>query len=178
MRMIQSKRNTKSQGMILGLLLLATLPMGCATSQERMERLAETQQAVAEALAGRHWKIRVTSMSPARYSSRMVSYGYFLELKGDTLESYLPYVGRVYQAPAFSTSQGLNFEETILNYQEARAKKDMTRMELQVKTREDLYHFFVEVYDNGRATIRVRAQNRDGISFDGDCDVTEREAVK
>ena len=157
--------------MAMAVMLLALLPMGCASSQARQERLAKTQEAVAAALSNRHLRITVNSMNPARYSSRVVAFGFYLELKGDTLDSYLPYRGRVYQTAAFSTSEGLNFEAPILSYQESRPKKDLSRIELQVKTREDVYYYILDVYDTGKALIRVRAQNRDGISFDGDCDL-------
>ena len=40
-----------------------------------------------------------------------------------------------------------------------------------MRTKEDFYHYLLEIYDNGTAYIRVRGQNRDSISFDGDCDV-------
>ncbi len=157
--------------LVMSLVILVCLPMGCASSQGRLERLTKTQAAVAESLANRHLRIRVNAMNPARYASRVVSYGFYLELKGDTLESYLPYMGRVYQSAAFSTSEGLNFEAPVLGYQETRPKKDMSRIELQVKTRDDVYDYILDVYDTGQALIRVRAQNRDGISFDGDCDL-------
>lgn len=155
----------------LAMVTVALLSNGCATSQTRAERKAQTQQAVAEALTNRHLRIDIRSMSTLRYGTRPVSYGFYLTLKGDTLESYLPYVGQVYRTTVYSTSQGLNFEAPILSYRETHPKADFSRIELQVKTSEDVYVYILEVYDTGKAWIRVRAQNRDGISFDGDCDV-------
>lgn len=141
------------------------LAVGCA-SPKSAERAAETQKAVAEALANRHLRIEIRSMNPFRYASRTVSYGFYLAINGDTLESRLPYIGQVHQTTAVSP-EGLNFDATIIGYSETRPKKDLTRIELNVRTREDLYHYIVEVYDSGSAYIRVRAQNRDSISFDG-----------
>ncbi len=155
-------------GIILAGFMLAA--MGCASSRSSAERAVETQMAVWEALANRHLRINVRQMHPTRYSSRTLSYGFFLELKGDKLESYLPYMGQVYQASAIS-NEGLNFEAPIISYRETRPKKNLTRIELEVRTKEDFYHYLLEIYDNGTAYIRVRGQNRDSISFDGDCDV-------
>ena len=155
-------------GIVFAAMMLLT--MGCASSQSSAERAAETKKAVAEALANRHLRINIRSMHPTRYTSRTVSYGFFLELKGDKLESYLPYMGQVYQASAIS-SEGLNFEAPIISYSEARLKKGLTRIELEVRTKEDFYHYLLEIYDTGTAYIRVRGQNRDSISFEGDCDV-------
>lgn len=145
------------------LMLLA----GCASPQSSAKRNAEKQKAVAEALANRHLRINISQMHPARYSSRTVSYGFYLELKGDLMESRLPYMGQVHQSAPIS-SEGLNFEAPIINYRETRPKKNMTRIELSARTKEDLYHYLIEIYDSGSAYIRVRGQNRDSISFDGD----------
>ncbi|MBR0432598.1 MAG: DUF4251 domain-containing protein [Bacteroidaceae bacterium] len=147
--------------------LVLTL-LSCASQQQRAERRARTQQAVAEALAARQLNISITSMSSARYGTRTVSFGFNLEVKGDTLVSYLPYVGRVYRSSVLSTPIGLNFEAPILAFQESRPKGNRTRLDLRVKTIEDVYDYVIEVYDSGKATIFVRGQYRDAISFDGD----------
>ena len=142
---------------------------GCASSRSSAERAAETQKAIANSLANRHLHINVRSMHPARYSSRMVSYGFYLELKGDTLESCLPYMGQVYQGSI--SSDGLNFVASVIGYRESRPKKGLARIELDARTTEDFYRYVIEIYDNGSAFIRVRGRNRDNISFDGDVEM-------
>ena len=156
---------------LLGIAFLALMlqTMGCASPQLRAERAAMTKKAVAESLENKHLRIDVRSMSTFRYGSRTVSDGFYLELKGDTLESYLPYLGQVYQGAAISPSEGLNFVAPIMSYHEAHPKKGLTRIEMKVKTKEDFYDYILEIYDTGTAFIRVRGQNRDSISFDGDC---------
>ena len=84
--------------------------------------------------------------------------------------SWLPYMGQVYQTSTFSP-QNLNFEAPIISYHETRPKKGLTRIELAVRTTEDIYQYQLDIYDSGTAYIRVRGQSRDSISFDGDCDV-------
>ena len=46
-------------------------------------------------------------------------------------------------------------------------KEKYTQIDIDVKTKEDTYHYVIEVKDSGEATIRVRSLNRDPISFDG-----------
>ena len=157
----------KRRRIILGLLALLML-VGCATQQERAERRARTRQAVAEAIASRQIRINVRTMNTLRYGAKTVSSDFFLELRGDTLCSYLPYLGQAYQAPMGSPSTGLNFESPVLRYSESRPKANKTQIELDVKTQEDLYHYLIDVYDTAEASIRVRSLNRDPISFDGD----------
>ena len=71
-------------------------------------------------------------------------------------------------SPTLSPSIGLNFEEPVLSYKTSKPKsKKYTQIDIDVKTREDSYHYVIEVKDSGKATIRVRSVNSDPISFDG-----------
>ena len=148
-------------------MLLALLSVSCATQQQRAEATAKTQRAVAELVAQKKWRIDVSSMSTLRYGSRTVASDFFLELRGDTLYSYLPYMGQAFQGPLASPSQGLNFEKPIRRYSQSTPKPYVSRIEMTVKTQEDLYDYQVDIYDTGTAYIHVRSQYRDPISFDG-----------
>ena len=125
------------------------------------------QMAVIGAIVDKRWHIDITSMNTMRYGSKMVSTDFFLELRGDTLRSYLPYLRQLQSAPSLSPTIGLNFEERVRQYQESNPKGKYTQIDIDVKTKEDTYHYVVDIYDSGEAFIRVRSLNRDPISFDG-----------
>ena len=125
------------------------------------------QVAVLGAIATKQWHIDINSMTTMRYGSSTVTPDFFLELRGDTLHSYLPYLGDA-QMPTLSPTIGLNFEEPMLSYKESKPKSNKyTQIDIDVRTREDSYHYVIEIYDNGQAYIRVRSMKRDPISFDG-----------
>jgi len=46
-----------------------------------------------DAIAAKQWRIDIRSMNTMRYGSRIVTPDFYLELRGDTLHSYLPYLG-------------------------------------------------------------------------------------
>lgn len=152
----------------LVVLLITAVLLACATQQQKAERTARTQETVAEAIAKKQWHIDITSMNTLRYGARTVTPDFYLELHGDTLRSYLPYLGQVHQAPMLSPSQGLNFEAPVSNYQERRPKAHRLQIDFDVRTQEDSYHFTVEVYPTGKSSIHVRPLHRDPVSFDGD----------
>ena len=130
------------------------------------------QVAVLGAIADKRWHIDINSMTTMRYGSSTVTPDFFLELRGDTLRSYLPYLGDAHM-PTMSPSIGLNFEEPMLSYKESKPKSNKyTQIDIDVKTREESYHYVIELYDNGQAYIRVRSVNRDPISFDGTMDIS------
>ena len=152
---------------IIAGMLFVLVMAGCATQQERAEQRAKMRLAVAEAVASKRMHIDIRNMHTLRYGSRLVSSGFFLELRGDTLCSYLPYFGQAYQSPMGTPSIGLNFERPIQRYAEKRAKANKTQLELDVRTQEDNYHYQIDLYDSGDAYVRVRSLNRDPVSFDG-----------
>ncbi len=139
----------------------------CASQQQLAERREQMQKAVNEAVEKGRLRIDITSMSTMRYGTRTVTPDFFLELRGDTLQSYLPYMGQAYQAPMTSPSQGLNFEEPMLSYKLLARKPHLSRIEIKVRTQEDIFLYGIELYDTGQAYIQVRSQNRDPISFSG-----------
>jgi hypothetical protein len=140
----------------------------CASLQERTERKEQMKKAVAEAVAARQMHIEITSMNTMRYGSRTVTSDFYLELKGDSVRSYLPYFGQAYQAPMISPSKGLNFETKAKNIKVTQPKKDLSRIEIDMKTDEDTYNYVIELYETGKTYVNVRSQHRDPISFDGD----------
>ena len=132
----------------------------------KLTKKERKQVAVLGAIAAKRWHIDIHTMNSMRYGARTVTSDFYLELHGDTLQSYLPYLGQV-QVSQLSPSIGLNFKELVRQYQEGRPKSKYTQLDIDVRTREDSYHYVIEIYDSGEASIRVRGQHRDPISFDG-----------
>ena len=161
----------KQVGIVLGVMSL--LMVSCATQQERAEQREKRRQVVAEAIATRRLHIDVSMMNTLRYGTKSVTPDFYLELRGDTLCSYLPYLGQAFQASMMSPTIGLNFEEPILQYTESKPKANKTRLELDVKTQEDTYHYLIDVYETGEAQLQVRSVNRDPVSFDGSVGLLE-----
>lgn len=156
---------------IIAAIVLLTLG-GCATQQQRAEQRAKTRQAVEQAVGSRQLHIDIRSMYTLRYGARTVTSDFFLELRGDTLVSYLPYLGQSHQ-PSLTTPIGLNFTAPIMHYSSNRSKSGCSQLEIDVKTQEDSYKYHIDVYDTGEANIRVSSIHRDPISFDGSVDLTE-----
>ncbi len=137
----------------------------------KLTKRERKQMAVLGAIADKRWHIDITTMNSMRYGARTVTPDFFLELRGDTLHSYLPYLGQA-QVSQFSPSIGLNFEEPVLSYKESKPKSNKyTQLDIDVRTREDSYHYVINIYDSGEATIHVRSLNRDPISFDGTLEI-------
>ena len=87
-------------------------------------------------------------------------------MRNDSLISYLPYFGEVYNVP-YGGGKGLNFSERIDRYQESQKKNGSRHIEIGVKNDEDTYLYMIDVFSNGSSMISVQARQRQRISYTG-----------
>jgi hypothetical protein len=131
------------------------------------EEKAQLAKAVNIALDERHYTIDIQTMTPNRGATKNVASNWSLEVKGDTLISYLPYMGRAYQIP-YGGGKGLNFTAPIKNYHESKGKKDERRIVIEVDNENDTHTYSLVVFDNGRADLDVQSKEREFISYSGE----------
>lgn len=148
-------------------LLASVMLGGCATAEERAARAAEQAAKVRTALTERNYIIGIEHMYPMKGGAKSVTAGYTVEVRNDSLFSYLPYIGRAYQIP-YGGGKGLNFSERIGSYQESQGKNGVRHMEIGVRNDEDTYLYTIDVWDNGTSQIDVQPRQRERISYSGD----------
>ncbi|MCR5131621.1 MAG: DUF4251 domain-containing protein [Prevotella sp.] len=158
------------------LLMLVAGFTSCATSNMTREEKAAMElrmaQAVEDSLAHRTFTVDVNFVTPQRMPSRSLTYGYGVKVKGDTIDSYLPFFGRVYRAD-FGDQTGLNYVDRIVSYQGVKVKKDRYEVELIVRRRLETLIYRFDIFSNGRVSLMVRSDNRDTMSFSGELLVRE-----
>ena len=159
---------------IIGIIMLAVACISCTVSRltpaEKEARQQQVAQMVADSLEGAHFKVVFDYVIPTRMQPRHLTTPYEVRVKGDTLNSYLPYFGVVYQVP-YGGGEGLIFDAHIDGYQCHKVKRDMYRVEIYMNRREDSYVYTFDIFDNGHADLKVSCRNRDFISYRGQMDV-------
>ena len=117
---------------IIFALLAVLIFIGCATTAEngmtKAEKKAQQIAKVKKMLDERYYKVDIHMMHPQAYPARQVSYGYSLSIHGDSILSYLPYLGRAYRVP-YGGGKGLHFDALIDDYREGYIKDDVRRIE-------------------------------------------------
>lgn len=159
----------KIQVIVLLLAAIALFTTSCSTanSAAKAERQAQVAQQVLTALENRHYTIAVDWMKPLGGMPRHVSSTYELKVNGDEVDSYLPYVGEAYRLP-YGGGKGLNFKGKMEHYQMLQLTSNRYVIEFDVTSDEDVFHYRIDMFNNGRAVIDVIARDRDAISFDGE----------
>ena len=157
-------------GMVVMMAVCASCTMQRLTPAEKEARQQQVAQMVADSLEGAHFKVVFDYVIPTRMQPRHLTTPYEVRVKGDTLNSYLPYFGVVYQVP-YGGGEGLIFDAHIDGYQCHKVKRDMYRVEVYMNRREDSYVYTFDIFDNGHADLKVSCRNRDFISYRGQMDV-------
>ena len=126
-----------------------------------------TQQTIKKMLDEKHYMFEPTTMTPTSGKLRQLDPGYALQLKGDTLVSYLPYIGRAYSAPMGSSETGYNFTSTNFTYEVSVGKKNT--YVVSIKTKDKTYNtdFTLTVYDDGSAYLRASSTDKQPVSYRG-----------
>ena len=169
---------------LLGLICL-TVAMP-TTAQNRNEKKARTERAVKEAIAAKQYKINVDRMQPMRGGarctrsnevrihpvgggSRNLTTNYTLEIRNDSVFSYLPYFGVAYNAP-YGGGKSLNFNASITGYTTRALKKGKIQIDFKTRSDEDNYEYRLTIFPDGSTSIHVQPMNKQSISFTGEMD--------
>ena len=148
------------------LILTAAITLcGCASLRMTPEEKAAIEATVQENLDNRSFTIEVDQMNPLRGGTRHVN-NYSLQVDGDRLISCLPYFGQAWNLP-YGGGKGMNFESTIRDYIETVPKGDLREITLTTNNGEDSFVFVIDVFSNGKTSIRVRSRNREPIEYQG-----------
>ncbi|WP_106831051.1 DUF4251 domain-containing protein [Parabacteroides pacaensis] len=136
-------------------------------AQSKTDKKNTEEQIVKELLESKEYTIEVDRAIPMRGPSRHLTSPYTLEIKGDSVISYLPYFGEAYSVP-YGGGKGLIFEAPITDYKLSFNKKGLAKIKFKTYSGEDTFTYTIEVFPNGSASINVLAMNRQGISFYGE----------
>lgn len=156
------------------LMFLACMPIIGHAQQptDKQSRKACTEQAVAQALDARNYRIRVDYMNPLKGRSRPLTTSYSLTVRNDSLFSYLPYAGEAYNVP-YGGGKALNFDAPISTYEMKEGKRGRKEIKITTTNEEDTYTYSLTVFSDGSTHIHVLPNRRQAISFNGQMETEE-----
>ena len=106
-------------------------------------------------------------MQPMKYPSRNVTSDFYLKVKGDSADIYLPYIGEVQVAPF--GNDGIHFKEPLKEVKTLRNKKDnATIMDFQLSHDIVDYRFSATIYDNSKFDLFMQPSNGQNCRYSGE----------
>lgn len=160
-------RKKKKAVYLWSVMFLLFLGSPSVWAQSKQEKKEQREKDVKEWIDSKYFTIEVDRALPLRGRSVHLTSPYSLELRADSVFSYLPYFGRAYNVP-YGGGNGMRFEKPMTEYAVTYGKKGKTILLFNTKTDDDKYTFFIEIYPNGSATIQVTPVNRQSISYYGE----------
>ncbi|WP_291528291.1 DUF4251 domain-containing protein [Bacteroides sp. UBA939] len=157
----------KTIRMIFSVLLIAAICIPLLSAQTKKEKKEQKQQVVKELIMSEAYKIDVDRAFPTRGRSITLTSPYSIEIRNDSVISYLPYFGRAYSIP-YGGGDGLNFKAPLNEYQMEWNKKGTAKIKFTARNTEDNFEFSIDIYDNGLSSIHVNMKNRESINFQGE----------
>lgn len=118
------------------------------------------------------FRISVYRMLPQSYPPRELTYGYELAVRNDTVFSYLPYTGRVYQ-PVFD-NDGLVFDAPARDLKSTVRKDGSVQVDFTAVRRNVSYRYRLTVEPDGRALLRLSPSNGQSVSYEGEVSAAGR----
>lgn len=149
---------------LLTFLLAGILPV---SAQNKKQKKEEVQKAIKELVEAQKIKIEVDIVYPMRGRSRILTSNYSVEVRNDSVFSYLPYFGVAYNVP-YGGGKGLIFNEKITDYKLTFDKKGTAKVYFKTRNSEDSYIYNLSVYTSGDADVHITPNNRQAISYRGE----------
>lgn len=128
-------------------------------------------RSVKEKIESQRYTFKADYVSPtsAGFQPRYLTSEYTLKVTPDTVQAYLPYFGRAYEAPFNPSDGGFKFTSTNFNYELKQGKKPGNWIiNIKIHDQRQRVEFNFEVWDNGKGDLRVFDQSKQPISFQGE----------
>lgn len=144
----------------------------------RKERRAEKQEQrmdeVKNLLESKEFVFNATHALPMGGGSKYLNYSYDVEIKGDTISSYLPFFGVAYRLDYGGRNAAFHFTEPAEEYT-MENEENGYRIEFEIDKGMDNLNFNFHISELGYATLNVISTNRQAISYYGRIDSIEEE---
>jgi hypothetical protein len=157
--------------------LLLFFPLAIGQQKTSVTKKEAKAMCIEQAIATRNVHIMVNEALPLNHSAIPLTSDYWLRLKHDSAFVYLPYYGRAYSVP-YNGGGGFDFAkkrtDDTINFK----KREGYTWRFSAQTSDDNYQFNVWISLDGYATITVNCNNRQSISYYGECIFSEKTSTK
>lgn len=173
---IQTNIKTRMKKYIV--FLIATLFCIEGFAQDEKKSKEELwNQIQTEVTENKSFKVEVTQATPFRGRTIHPSSIYSIEVRNDSLYSYLPYYGRATNI-AYGGGDGLTFDAKLKSYKIDKVKDNRISLTLKADSSDDYYRYIITIFSNGSVSFDVIGVNRESISFLGDYISNQKEDSK
>lgn len=150
----------KKTGAIVLVLLLSVV---YSFSQTNLKETNQFQQMI----ENRQFKFVAHSLMPLTGSTVHLTSIYDLKVDSLNVEAWLPFYGRAYQHD-YGSAGGIKFNEKANTLEiEVTEEKQIYKVKIEVKTKNDSYLIFIHAGGGGYASMSINSNRRQSVSYYG-----------
>jgi len=135
-------------------------------TETKKEKKVKRQEEVKQILKDRDFVYYPTQANPMSGTSIHLDFSFSTRIKGDTINSYMPYYGRAYHVDYGSQKGPFDFTLPAKNYNFKKTKKGY-EVSFEVQNGQDNIKYNFDVSENGYANLTIVSTNRQSISYYG-----------
>jgi hypothetical protein len=145
-------------------LLISMLLYSCSSSKSTVKLNSDEVKNIVDSS---RFVFVAERVNPLRGASRYLTSRYDVVVKKDTVNCYLPYFGRAYQAPMDPSKGGIQFTSTNFSYNLTAKNNNQWEVSIKPNDYQDVQQLYFNIFGNGTASLNVVSAHRDAISFTG-----------
>lgn len=136
--------------------LFSTVVMAQETNESNLKNI----------LANKSFVFKAQSAWPLQGKVIQLTPGFDMRVMNDSINSYLPYYGRAYNA-GYTQNGGISFTSNKFDYKLKEKSKGGWELMIKPSDANDVTQLSYSISTNGFATLQVISNNRQAISFYG-----------
>lgn len=146
------------------IIVLAGFISGCSSTQ-KFVKLTATD--ISDMVAAKQFVFIANKINPLRGPQRHLTAYYDVSVDKDSLSTFLPYFGRVFQGYVDPVYGPLHFSSNNFYFSVSKGKKDSYKIMIKPQNNIQVQTMYFEIFDNGSATLNINSSNMDPITFYG-----------
>jgi hypothetical protein len=145
-------------------LLYFSVAVGAQQANDKKEDKVAVTKSLVES---KHYMFVPQSMTPQRSQTRQVSFGYDMRVTGDSVNCYVPYIGRSFISDYGSNDGSIRFNTSDFIYKVVEQKKGGWIITITPNNVRNVRQVTLRVASEGRTTVDVSSNTRDMITYNG-----------
>jgi hypothetical protein len=156
----------------LVLLLSVTMVFSQTKSKKQLRKEVKAQkiQLIKDGIYNKTFVFKAYSVVPMNEKTKALTTDFGIEVRGDSIFSYMPYYGNTYsrerQDASFNNSP-MGFMQPMESYKRTKTKKGY-EVEVEVNNNGDIINLVFHISQIGSASVVASSLNRQAISYMGD----------
>jgi len=152
---------------IAALIFMLSFQWSCSSTKPAADASATSNEEIAAAINADNWVFTAKQAMPMRGQTRNLTTTYEVKCGKDTVVSYLPYVGRAYNAQLGESKSPLDFQSINFSIDKSQDNKGRWIVNVKPNDYREVQSLNFTFFESGSAQLSVQFTGRDPISFSG-----------